>query len=171
VFTLSPAHTDLLTYDVGYIHWHNLLRIDLTLLLFLEDREIVYPGSTDSVQLPMTHIHISHWRHSVTNKSLSKQLTLPMPGTNIQPKSIFSVQCSISVCCLQLLLVVIKTCCFHFILSSHFHVFLGHPPPCIHCSTSFAILRLLNRCSSQFHFNIFISSNTVFRSVFLYSSL
>ena len=44
MFTLSPAHTDLLTFDVSYSysHWPDILHIDPTLLLFLEDREIVY---------------------------------------------------------------------------------------------------------------------------------
>jgi len=28
VFTLLPAHTDLLTCDVSYAHWHDILHID-----------------------------------------------------------------------------------------------------------------------------------------------
>ena len=42
MFTFSPAHTDLLTCDVSYAHRHDILHSDPTLLLFLEDHEIVY---------------------------------------------------------------------------------------------------------------------------------
>jgi len=42
MFTLSAAHTDLMTCDVSYAHWHDILHIHSTLLLFLEDSEIVY---------------------------------------------------------------------------------------------------------------------------------
>ena len=45
MFTLSPAHTDLLMCDVSYPHWHDLLHTDPTLLLFSEDREIAYVAS------------------------------------------------------------------------------------------------------------------------------
>jgi len=46
--TLSPAPTELLTCDVSYAHIPDILHIDPTLLLFLEDREreIVYCGKT-----------------------------------------------------------------------------------------------------------------------------
>ena len=41
MFTLLPAH-NLLTCDITYAHRPDILHIDPTLLLFLEDREIVY---------------------------------------------------------------------------------------------------------------------------------
>ena len=42
MFTLSRAHTDLLTCDVSYAHRPDILHIDPTLLSFLEDCEMVY---------------------------------------------------------------------------------------------------------------------------------
>jgi len=47
MFTLSPAHTDLSTCDVSYARWHDILHIDPTLLLFLENREIVYKYTSE----------------------------------------------------------------------------------------------------------------------------
>jgi len=41
------AGTDLLTCDVSYAHWHDILHIDPTLL---EDREIVYNDQIISVK-------------------------------------------------------------------------------------------------------------------------
>ena len=48
MLTLSPAITDLLTCDVRYAHWPDILHTDPTLLLFLEDREIMYAQFWDN---------------------------------------------------------------------------------------------------------------------------
>ena len=48
VYTFAGTHTDLLSCDVSYAYWHDILHVDPTLLLFLEDREIVYDvGGSD----------------------------------------------------------------------------------------------------------------------------
>jgi len=42
MFTLPLAHTDLLTHDVRWEHWHYILTPSPDMLLFLADRESVY---------------------------------------------------------------------------------------------------------------------------------
>ena len=51
--------------DVSYAHWHDLLHIDPTLLLFLEDREIVYTVAPRQIPffLPLTPPTNSPRRH------------------------------------------------------------------------------------------------------------
>ena len=58
MFTHSPAHTDLLTCDVSYAHGPDILHIDPTFLLRLEDREIVYRVAT----------HLENLEKSVNSK-------------------------------------------------------------------------------------------------------
>jgi len=73
----------------GQAHWPDILHIDLTLLLFLEDRKIVYY----IISRIMTIISVSTtWRHiALTIRDMVEIMTSPHPGIIIN--LLFRIMC------------------------------------------------------------------------------
>jgi len=90
VYTCAGTHWPLAS-DVRYAHWHDVLHVDPTLLLFLEDREIAY--STACIHVRVVSLEISgnlllSFRKFLTARHSSTENSMTLAGVFWRPRTL-----------------------------------------------------------------------------------